>query len=31
MVENYEVFTGRKLIIDALVLIFVVNIAKTPS
>ena len=30
MVENYEVFTGRKLISDALVLIFVVNIAKTP-
>ena len=30
MVENYEVFTGRKLISDTLVLIFVVNIAKTP-
>ena len=30
MVENQEGFTGRKLISDALILIFVVNIAKTP-
>lgn len=30
MVKNYEVFAGRKLTSDALVLIFVVKVAKAP-